>query len=71
MIFYFHHKPFVYLSLAVAYLLTEWHNPPLIPFPSINNISTSVNNFNFTSVVFKVTSQANPEGEKKFSGSSS
>ena len=65
MIFYFHHKPFVYL-------LTEWHNPPLIPFPSINNMSTSVNiYFNFTSVVFKVTSQANPEGEKNFSGSSS
>ena len=45
------------------------HIPPLMPFSTINSISMSVNNSNFTSVFFEVASHANPGAEKTFTGS--
>ena len=33
---------FMFLLLAVAYLQIDWHIPLLIPFSTINNISTSI-----------------------------
>ena len=57
----------MYLLFAFEYLCTAWHIPPLITFSTINNISTSVNNSNFTSVVFKQSQSchANPGADKK------
>ena len=52
----------MYLLLAFAYLLIELHIPTLIPFATINNMSTSL-------VCFKAACQANPEGEGNFPGS--
>ena len=40
----------MYLLFAFAYLCIEWHIPPLIPSSTINSISKSVNNSNFTIV---------------------
>ena len=38
-------------------------------FATINNISTSVNNSNFTSVFFKAAYHANSGAERNFTGS--
>ena len=65
----YHNLSYIYL-LAFAYLLIERHIPPLIPFSTINSISTSFNNSNFTSVFYKAACQANPEAERNFAGSS-
>ena len=40
------------------------HIPPLIPFSTINNLSTLVNNSNFTAVFFKQACHANPGADK-------
>ena len=45
--------------LVLAYQFMAWHIPPLIPFSTLNNISTSVSNSNFTSVFFKHACHAN------------
>ena len=55
---------------AFAYLYTAWHITPLIPFPTINNILTSVNNSNFIFDFFKHACHANLGAEKKWAGSS-
>ena len=60
----------MYLLLAFAYRKTESHIPPLIPFPTINNISVSVKRSTFTLVFFKAACHANPEAERNFAGSS-
>lgn len=48
-----------------------WHILPLIPFPTISNISLSVNNFSSTYVFFKCAFHDNAAGEWKWAGSSS
>ena len=40
-----------------------------MPFSTINSISISVNNSNFTSVFFKAACHANPGAEGNFTGS--
>ena len=65
---------FIYLFLPFAYRWIEWHNPPLIPFSNIINISISVNKSNFfknliTSAFFKAACHANPGHERNFIGS--
>ena len=59
----------IYLLLVFTYLLIKWHVPLLIPFSTIGIIEISVNNFNFTSVFFKATCQANQGAQKNFAGS--
>ena len=60
----------MYLLFALAYLCTAWHIQPLIPSSTINNISRSVNNSNFTPVFFKQACHTNPAADKKWEGSS-
>ena len=55
----------MYLLFAFAYLCIALHNPPLIPFSTINNISISVSNSNLTPVSFKQTFYPNPGADKK------
>ena len=55
--------------IRFEYWLIEWHISILIPFSTINSISVSVNNSNFTSVFSKAACQANPGAEKYFAGS--
>ena len=45
------------------------HITPLIQFSTINNISTSVNNSNFSSVFLKTACHDNPGAERNFAGS--
>ena len=45
--------------------------PPLIPFSTINNISTLVNNSNFIPVFFQQAFHANPGADRKIAESSS
>ena len=45
--------------------------PPLIRFPTINNISISVNRSNFAFFAFKVACHANPVVEKNLARSCS
>ena len=47
------------------YLCIACHIPHVIPFSTINKISQSVNNSNFTPVFLKQTSHANPGADKK------
>ena len=47
-----------------------WQIPPLVPFSTINSISISVNNSNFTFVFFKHACHANAGADKKWAGSS-
>ena len=60
---------FIYLLLAFAYWWIAWHTSPLIPFSTINSISISINNSDFTSVLFKAACHANPGAERNFVGS--
>ena len=53
------------LLFSFAYLCIAWHIPPVIPFSTINNISTSVNNSNVTSVFFKQACHAHPGADRK------
>ena len=62
---FYDNNVFIYLLFALAYLCIARHIPPLIPFSTINNISISVNNSNFTPVFFKQDCNANPSAEKK------
>ena len=55
----------MYLLFALAYILIDWHIPPLSPDSIINNISTSVDNSKFTFVFVKHACQANPGADKK------
>ena len=48
----------MYLSLAAAYLCIACEMPPRFPASYINNMSTYVNNSNFTFVFFKHTAHA-------------
>ena len=50
----------MYLLLTAAYLFEMIATPPLIPFSNMSSMSASLNNFNFTSVVFRAVSQAIP-----------
>ena len=61
----------MYLLFALAYLYTALHIPLLVPSTTIITISLSVNNSNFTSVVFKQACHDNPGADKKYAGSSS
>ena len=61
----------MHLLFAFAYLFIAWHIPPLIPFSTINNISISVNNPNFTPVYFKQACYSNPGADGKWARSSS
>ena len=45
------------------------HIPPLIRYSTINSISISVNNSNFTSVFFKAACYVNPGAQRNFVGS--
>ena len=47
----------------------NFYFPPLIFYSSINSISTSVNDSNFTSVFFKADCHGNPGAEINFRGS--
>ena len=58
------------LLFALAYLCIVWQIVPVVPFSTINSISTSVNNSNFTFVLFKHACHANPGADKKWAGSS-
>ena len=51
-------------------LIIEEYVPPIIPFPTINNISMSVSSSNFTLVFFKAACHANPRAERNFAGAS-
>ena len=51
-------------------LCTACDMPPLVPFSNINNMSTSVNNSNFTFVNFYIGVHASPGTDKKLHGSS-
>ena len=55
----------MYLLLADA-----GHIPPVIPCSNINSIFSSVNNSNFTFVIFKHACHANPRADTKCAGSS-
>ena len=46
-------------------LCTACDISPLVPFPNINNMSTSVNNSNFTFVIFNIGVHASPGTDKK------
>ena len=61
----------MYLLLASSCWWIAWNSPPLIPFSTINDISTSVDRSNFTVVFFKAAFHANPGAEVKRAGSSS
>ena len=54
----------MYFLFAFAYLCIARHNPPLIPFSTINNISTSVNNSNFIPDFYKHACHANPGADR-------
>ena len=56
------------LLLLFAYRWITWHIPPLIPFSTINSMSISVNNSNFSSVFLKPVCYANPGAERNFTG---
>ena len=60
----------IYLLFAFTYLFIAWHSPLLIPFSTISNISTGVNNSNFISVIFKHACHANSDTDRKWAGSS-
>ena len=47
----------------------NFYFPPLIFYSTINSISTSVNDSNFTSVFFKAACHGNPGAERNFPGS--
>ena len=61
----------MYLFLTFAYLCISWTILPLISFSTINNISISVNNSNFTPDNFKQACHANLGADKKRTVSSS
>ena len=48
-----------------------YHNPPLVPFSIINNISISVKRFNFTLAFLEAACHAYPKAGRNFAGSSS
>ena len=53
------------LLFAFSCLCITGHIPPPTPFSTINNMSTSVNNSNFTSVFFKQACHANAGADRK------
>ena len=55
----------MYLLLVLTYLFITLVISPLIPFSIINNISISVTNSNFISVIFKQACHTNPGADKK------
>ena len=59
-------KKYFSKSFLAFFLWIAWHIPPLILFPTINNISISVDRSNFTLVFFKATCHANPVTERKW-----
>ena len=48
-----------------------WQIPPLIHYSTINSRSISVDNSNFTPVIFEPACHANPGADTKWAGSSS
>ena len=60
----------MYLLFPFPYLCIACYIPPIIPFPTSNNMSRSVCNFNFTPVFFKHPCHANHGANKKWPGSS-
>ena len=59
----------MYLLLTAANPCVAWRILPLIPFSNIKTISISVSNSNFTWVIFKHASIANPGVVQKYAGS--
>ena len=60
---------FLYLLLAVEYLLKEGDISHLTTFSTINSISALVGNSNYTSVIFKSACHANLGAKRNFAGS--
>ena len=56
--------------ICFRYLRVASQIPPLVPFSTINSMSISVNNSNFTPVYFKQGFHANPGADTKYAGSS-
>ena len=54
----------MHLLFVSGYLCIAWHIPPLIPFSTISNKLTSVNNSNFICVFFKHAFHANPNADE-------
>ena len=59
----------LFIIVFHTFVMSAWHIPPVIFFPTINSISKSVKNSTFTFVFFKAADYANPGGEKSFAGS--
>ena len=55
----------MYLLLAFAYRWIVWDIPPLIRFPTIRSITTSVNNSNTTSAFLRRACHTSPGAVKK------
>ena len=41
-LYFYHNLSYIYIVIAFAYILIEWHIPLLEPFTTIKNISISV-----------------------------
>ena len=52
LLYLYYNSSYTFL-FVFAYLYIACHIPPLIPFSTISNMSTSVNNSNLTFVFFK------------------
>ena len=57
---------FIYLLLAFGYRWIAWQIPPINPFSTINSISISVNNYDFTAAFSETAGHANPGAERNF-----
>ena len=56
---------FINLLFALAYLCVAWQIPLLVPISTINSISISANNSNYSFVFFKHACHDNPGENKK------
>ena len=59
----------MYLLIEFACQSVECNLSPLILFSTLNNISISVERYNFTLVFFKAAYHANPGAERNFAES--
>ena len=59
----------MYFLFPFAYIYIAGHIPPLILFSTINYILISINDSNFTPVIFKQACHADPGADKKWTGS--
>ena len=62
---FYHNFSYTYYLLLHIYVLHDIHNPPLIPFSAIIDISSFVNNSNFTLLFFRQTCHANLGADRK------